>query len=87
MVILSDKYDDKFVSYDMVERLSKHPKTGSFCYHKDGLFVIQLGNRRDNIDSAQCCLYEPKLQDYQIILGNKWLDERNATFNQTTSIL
>lgn len=64
VVILSDRYDDNFVSYDMAKRLSKHPKTGSFCYHKDGLFVIQFGNGGDYIDSAKCCLYESKLKNY-----------------------
>lgn len=36
VVILSDQYDDNYVSYDIAERLSKHPKERSFCNHKDG---------------------------------------------------
>lgn len=43
VVMLSDRYDNNYISYDMAKRLSAHPKMGSFCYHEERHFIISLG--------------------------------------------
>lgn len=63
VVIFSDQYEDNFISHCLTERLWKHPEIGSFCYHKDGFFIIQFGYKRDYIDSVECYLYESISKD------------------------
>lgn len=85
VVILSDQYEDNFISHGLTVRFSQHP--WSFYYYKDDHFIIQFEHDGDYIDGAECYLYEPISKGHQVILGNKWLDDRTATFDKTTNIL
>ena len=64
VVILTNQCEDNYISYDMVEKFSIHPKVGSFFYHEDRHFVIQFGYGGDYVDSDECCLYKPITKDH-----------------------
>lgn len=56
-------------------------------FHNIQEHFIILFEQGEYINGAECYLYENILKDHQVILGKKWLGERNATFNKTTNIL
>lgn len=85
-VIISDLYEGNSISPCLAKRFSQHPKLESIYYYKDGHFVIQF-DRGEYVDGGKCYLYESIYKGYPIILGKKWLDERNTTFDKTNNIL
>lgn len=79
--ILSDQYKGNYISYDMTEMLSMHPKAGRFCFHKEWHFIIQFESEKYS-DSAEYSLHEGIFKGYQVILWKKWFNERKTTLNQ-----
>lgn len=61
VVILTDQYEGNYISYNMTERLSTHPKVERFCFHKYGYFIIQFESEKCS-DSAEYYLREAFLK-------------------------
>lgn len=83
-VLISERYEDNFISPHLVVRLSRLLETRSSCFYEVDHFVIRFQQDR-YYDSFDCKVVS--LEGIRVVLGNSWLKERRATFNEEINSL
>lgn len=85
-IILSDQYEDNYISPSLAKRLFVHLEARSSYFYIDDHFIVQF-EVGEFIDDAKCCLDKRLLEDHPMILGKVWLNKRIANFYKISNIL